>query len=423
MEVLLHPVVRYWAAGAFVLLVAAIVAIHTTHQLLAATIAGLGLGLILGVTQRSGVSASGTEIATEPSGLAVGLNDVVGALELPAVALDAGQTILGFNAPAADLFAAIDTGVPLSRLSRHPGLIEMLNAIAADGLQRSIEIVDHLPNGRRLRVSGAMLQLRPDNPGIILLQFRDLSEQDRLAQMRSDFIANASHELRTPLASMRGFIETLQGPASADETARTRFLDIMSAQAARMTRILDDLLSLSRIEMKAHVPPTGQVDLRDLVREVMLGLELLATDAGITLNLDIPDGNFIVRGDRDELIQVFQNLVQNAIKYGHDGGSVVMAFTREEGGQRHRPRVRVAVRDDGPGIAAEHLPRLTERFYRVDTAASRARGGTGLGLAIVKHILNRHRGDLRIVSEVGKGSTFTVVLDLADHSPNLDQKN
>jgi two-component system phosphate regulon sensor histidine kinase PhoR len=244
-----------------------------------------------------------------------------------------------------------------------------------------------------------------------MLQFRDTSEQERLAQLRADFIANASHELRTPLASIRGFIETLEGPARNDDVARVRFLSIMATQAARMNRILDDLLSLSRIEMRAHLRPEHKVDLGELVAHVVHGLEPLATQAEIRLNFAPPAAPAMVRGDRDELEQVMQNLVHNAIKYGRHGGTVDVTIDRRRATKVTRAACTVSVRDDGPGIAPEHLPRLTERFYRIDTARSRAQGGTGLGLAIVKHILNRHRGELEITSEVGRGSQFTVILD------------
>ena len=245
----------------------------------------------------------------------------------------------------------------------------------------------------------------------MLVQFRDLSEQDRLTRLRTDFIANASHELRTPLASIKGFIETLQGPASADATARRKFLGIMEAQAARMTRILDDLLSLSRIEMREHLPPSDIFDVVSILRATVEGLEPIAREARITLEFGVAVGAAQVRGDRDELVQVFQNLIQNAIKYGHEGGRVDVTLVSHPAQSGQPPKIDIAVADDGPGIAEVHLPRLTERFYRVDTATSRERGGTGLGLAIVKHILNRHRGELNVASEPGKGSTFTVVLD------------
>lgn len=414
MEVLKHPVVRYWFAGACVLALAAFVAIHTPHLALAAAIAGFGLGLIAGITKARPAGPASSPDHKEAGGFLTALPGIVSALEPPAVAFDAAQKVVAYNSPAADLFEGIEEGAALSRISRHPGLLGAMTLIAADGLPRTIEMVDHGPNGRRLKASVARLSPAPDaqEQAVVLVQFRDLSEQDRLAQMRSDFIANASHELRTPLASLRGFIETLQGPASEDAAARTKFLDIMAAQSARMMRILDDLLSLSRIEMRAHLPPAGQVEAGSLIREVVQGLEPLASRSHITLKTALPSEPLIVRGDRDELIQVFQNLIQNAIKYGNEGGRVDITLARDPDGSHKRPRLRAVVRDDGPGIAAEHLPRLTERFYRVDTAASRARGGTGLGLAIVKHILNRHRGDLRITSTPGKGSTFTVLLDL-----------
>jgi two-component system phosphate regulon sensor histidine kinase PhoR len=414
MEVLMHPVVRYWFAGACVLAIAALVAIHTTHLALAAAIAGVGVGLIAGTTRALPAVSTATTGNSEPPGFLTGLPGIVSALEPPAVVFDAGQAVVAFNGPGADLFPGIELGVPMSRISRHPDLLGALSMIAGDGVPRAIEMVDHAPNGRRLRAS--LARLSPASNGkqqpVVLVQFRDLSEQDRLDQMRSDFIANASHELRTPLASLRGFIETLQGPASKDEEARAKFLDIMGAQSARMMRILDDLLSLSRIEMRAHLPPPGQVEAGGLIREVVQGLEPLAQSSRVGLHLSPPNEPLMVRGDRDELIQVFQNLIQNAIKYGNEDGRVDIALSRDPASPAKRPRLRVSVTDDGPGIAAEHLPRLTERFYRVDTAMSRARGGTGLGLAIVKHILNRHRGDLRITSTVGKGSTFTVLLDL-----------
>jgi two-component system phosphate regulon sensor histidine kinase PhoR len=216
-------------------------------------------------------------------------------------------------------------------------------------------------------------------------------------------VANASHELRTPLASLRGFVETLQGPAREDAAARERFLGIMAAQAERMTRLIDDLLSLSRVELRAHLPPRGIVELNEAAAYVAQTLEPLAKGAGTRLALQPLDGPARIQGDRDEIVQVLQNLVHNAIKYGRENGTVTIDIARENG------RVAVAVADDGPGIAAQHLPRLTERFYRVNVASSREKGGTGLGLAIVKHVLARHRGDLRIASRVGEGSTFTVV--------------
>ena len=230
--------------------------------------------------------------------------------------------------------------------------------------------------------------------------------------MRADFVANASHELRTPLATLSGFIDTLQGPARDDAAARERFLAIMEAQATRMARLIDDLLSLSRIELNAHVRPVTPVDLAALVRQVVDALQTLARDRGVEIAVTAPPKPLIVPGDRDELVRLFENLIENALKYGGSGKRVAVALSRGAAADGAAEAI-VAVRDYGPGIAAEHLPRLTERFYRVDVAGSRAQGGTGLGLALVKHILNRHRGRLAIESKAGEGATFTVRLPLA----------
>jgi two-component system phosphate regulon sensor histidine kinase PhoR len=232
--------------------------------------------------------------------------------------------------------------------------------------------------------------------------------------MRADFVANVSHELRTPLASLLGFIETLQGPAREDTEARERFLGLMKAQAERMRRLIDDLLSLSRIEMSAHERPTATVDFARIIRHVIDVLGSLARDAGVEVSVDL-SGPLLVKGEWDELVQVVQNLVENAIKYAAAGKRVEVTGQIE--GEADRQKVVVRVRDYGPGIAPEHLPRLTERFYRVSVQESRARGGTGLGLAIVKHILNRHRGKLSIASQLGEGTTFTVKLHCAGNAP------
>jgi two-component system phosphate regulon sensor histidine kinase PhoR len=228
--------------------------------------------------------------------------------------------------------------------------------------------------------------------------------------MRADFVANASHELRTPLAALSGFIETLQGQARNDPDAQARFLSIMQGQANRMARLIDDLLSLSRIELNAHLRPDKPVELRGIVRQVADGLQMLARDREVAINIIAAVERLEVLGDRDELIRVFENLIENAIKYGASGKRVDVTLAATEGSKE----AHVAVRDFGPGIAPEHLPRLTERFYRVDIVDSRTQGGTGLGLALVKHILNRHGGRLVIESALGQGATFTAVLPRPD---------
>ena len=334
--------------------------------------------------------------------------EIVHALDIAAILLDAERRIVEFNRHAADLFPSISVGAPVALASRNPDLTLSIDRVFAAGRTETAEFTERMLQGRRFIVTSTLLS----GPQL-LLQFRDTSEQERLAQLRADFIANASHELRTPLASIKGFIETLQGPARDDEKARSRFLEIMGSQAQRMNRILDDLLSLSRIEMRAHLKPEGSVDIDDLVAHVIRGLEPLASQAAITLSFKPGEAQWPVRGDRDELEQVMQNLIHNALKYGRAGGRVDVDVSLRPAVKGGRPKIAVAISDDGPGIAPEHLPRLTERFYRVDAARSREKGGTGLGLAIVKHILNRHRGELEISSELGRGSRFTVVLEAA----------
>jgi len=241
----------------------------------------------------------------------------------------------------------------------------------------------------------------------------------RAEEARADFVANASHELRTPLAAVSGFIDTLKGHAKDDERAREKFLDIMSVEAGRMRRLIDDLLSLTRIELNEHVPPSGSVDISDVARDAAAALQGLAQLDDVTISVcEAPDLPPLI-GERDELIQLFQNLLHNAIKYGRVGGHVWVKFavatssTYLPGRRSPATMIAITIKDDGEGIPREAIPRLTERFYRVDVKRSRERGGTGLGLAIVKHIVNRHQGRLQIESKLGEGSTFTILLPAA----------
>jgi len=335
---------------------------------------------------------------------------VIDAIPSAAIALDAAGTLVHHNRLAAEMFPRIRDGVPMSQVSRSPDLLLAVDRVlAGDGERFDVELVERVPVERRLAATVSRLA-RPGRSSAphALVTFRDLTEQDRLGQMRSDFIANASHELRTPLASLRAFVETLQGPARDDENARTRFLQLMAHQAERMTRLIDDLLSLSRVEMRVHLPPRGIVELNETAAYVCQSLEPVAEAAQATLVLKRDDEAARIRGDRDEIVQVLQNLIHNAIKYGRSGGTVEIRIGRDAPRGSVGAKVWVSVADEGQGIPPEHLPRLTERFYRVSAISSREKGGTGLGLAIVKHILNRHRAELRISSRVGVGSTFTV---------------
>ncbi|MGC2124625.1 MAG: ATP-binding protein, partial [Xanthobacteraceae bacterium] len=291
-----------------------------------------------------------------------------------------------------------------------PELIEAIGRAAAEGIEQRVVYSERVPIDRWLETIVMPVRREPSaaKPDFVLMTFHDLTPLRRVEEMRADFVANASHELRTPLAALLGFIETLQGSAREDTKARERFLAIMQEQARRMARLIDDLLSLSRIELNAHRRPDTPVDLVPIVRQVVDGLETLARDRGVTVHIDATKA-LPVLGDHDELLRIFENLVENALKYGAAGKRVDIKIAPGSSADSE-PEAQVSVRDYGPGIAPEHLPRLTERFYRVDVTESRAQGGTGLGLALVKHILNRHRGRLTIDSAPGAGAAFTVHL-------------
>lgn len=334
---------------------------------------------------------------------------VIDAIPTAALALDATGTLLHHNRLAAEMFPRIRSGLPMSQVSRSPDLLVAVDrALASEEERIDVELIERVPVERRVAATVSWLARsgKPYAPHV-LVTFRDLTEQDRLGQMRADFIANASHELRTPLASLRAFVETLQGPARDDANARKRFLQLMASQAERMTRLIDDLLSLSRVEMRVHLPPRGIVELNETAAYVCQSLEPVAEAAKAKVTLVREGAPARIRGDREEIVQVLQNLIQNAIKHGREGGNIEVRVGRDAPRGASGAKVWVSVTDEGPGIAPEHLPRLTERFYRVNVTSSREKGGTGLGLAIVKHILNRHRGELRIASRLGAGSTFT----------------
>lgn len=328
------------------------------------------------------------------------------ALDIPVMVLAGDASVLFQNKAAEKAFGEVVIGAHISARLRSPGILDMLRETIATNAANQIEHSERLPSERVYIVRSAPVELVVHSghaERLYVLSFRDISEVRRIDRMRSDFVANASHELRTPLASLRGFIETIQGPAKNDLKAQERFLGIMFDQTTRMSRLVDDLLSLSRLELKSHIAPDEKVDLVPLLGHVRDALLPLARDVGVEMVLHLPEGKAEVLGDRDELVQVFENLMENACKYGQEG-KLVEVFLKNDPGTP----VEVTVVDKGPGIPAEHVPRLTERFYRVNIEDSRSKKGTGLGLAIVKHILTRHRARLIVKSEVGKGTSFTV---------------
>lgn len=311
--------------------------------------------------------------------------------------------VINANGAALALLGRHIVGEDIRTAIRHPAAAEHLASHRADS-DRGIELV-----GLGTREQRWLMHVAELGDGRRLVHLVDRSLAHAAERMRVDFVANASHELRTPLAAILGFIETLGDPeAGGDEGTRNRFLDVMMKEARRMQTLVDDLISLSRIEAEKHRAPDDAVDLAGLIGDVNRVIRDNAQGRDRDLMILIDEGVPAVAGDRAQLSQLLHNIVGNAIKYGRTGTPIRIAMARNGDSM-----VRLSVEDEGEGIAPEHLPRLTERFYRVDSGRSRAMGGTGLGLSIVKHIVERHRGRLDIASIPGKGTTVTVNLPIA----------
>jgi two-component system phosphate regulon sensor histidine kinase PhoR len=337
-------------------------------------------------------------------------------LPQPLLLIGPDRRIVAANDPARAMIGMNAVGGDLATAFREPAILEATDAVRAGGTARSVDFTVTGATDRCFAAGIVPFEDPTAEGATVLIALYDLTAHRRTERLRSDFIANASHELRTPLASLIGFIETLRGPARDDADARERFLAIMDETAQRMSRLVQNLLSLSRIEMEEHTLPDTPVDMTRLCRTVADSLQITADRKNIKIaveaDADVPSAT----GDADQLTQLLQNLIDNAIKYGRKNSQVTVALRRcapapaalnlESG----RPAVAITVSDQGEGIAPEHIPRLTERFYRADPSRARDVGGTGLGLAIAKHIVSRHRGRLEIASEIGKGSIFTVIL-------------
>ncbi len=323
-----------------------------------------------------------------------------------------GRVPLRANAAARALFGAGERpdrpGGDVAALLRHPALADAVDRALAGREPQAADLVLPVPVARELLAQVVPMEPALADGGRLVVLLSDRTRERAVERMRADFVANASHELRTPLASLIGFIETLRGPAESDPAARARFLAIMAEQSERMRRLIDDLLGLSRIELTEHQPPVGRAQLGRIARAEAAALEPLLRGRRMTLAEALDEEAVAAPADADQLAQVVRNLLENAVRHGREAGEVRLSVARAEAGGR--PGVLLTVADNGPGIPREHIPRLTERFYRVDRGRSRAAGGTGLGLAIVKHIVNRHRGQLSIESEEGQGARFRVWL-------------
>ncbi|PKU23302.1 ATP-binding protein [Telmatospirillum siberiense] len=382
----------------------------------------LDTGLAADVLTALGQLRRGWRARADELGALVRFHDALfESLPSPLFLLNRQRRIVRANFAARKIFGRELQGRDLAAMLRHPALLDAIDEVLKGQPGGDVEFALPGPIDREFR---AMLEPFPEagiDGTVAILSLHDVTALKRMEQMRADFVANASHELRTPLSALLGFIETLRGPARDDPEAHERFLAIMFDQASRMSRLVADLLNLSRIELNEHTLPDGQTDVATIVQRVADGLELQARQRDMRIELTLSESLPPVIGRADELEQIFQNLMDNALKYGREGSAVSVSAALSETmpaslAVRTRRAIAVAVRDRGEGIAREHLPRLTERFFRVDTARSRRLGGTGLGLAIVKHLVNRHRGLLTIDSELGKGSVFTVYLPVEDVS-------
>ena len=338
-------------------------------------------------------------------------------LPSPLFLLNRQRRIVRANLAARKVFGRELQGRDLAASLRHPALLDAADAVLSGKGGGDVEFALSGPIDRFFRALAEPLPETGVGGSVAILSLHDVTALKRLEQMRADFVANASHELRTPLSALLGFIETLRGPARDDIEAHDRFLAIMFDQASRMSRLVADLLNLSRIELNEHTRPDGDAALATIIQRIADGLELQAKQRDMRIELSLPAELPTIKGKEDELEQIFQNLMDNALKYGRAGSPVQVSVNEATDlpagmAARGRRAIAVAVRDQGEGIEREHLPRLTERFFRVDAARSRQLGGTGLGLAIVKHLVNRHRGQLTIDSVLGKGSVFTVYLPI-----------
>ena len=390
--------------------------LHVESPLLARRFASAFADSTAALHQRLGdLAASGASAET-----------VLDNLPDPVIAIDGERRIVRASRGSTAILGVDPVGADLVAAVRDPGVLEAAERVISTG---EPEEVDFRIAGSDLELAARIAALPDPAPDgtVALIAVSDVTAIRSHGRTRADFVANASHELRTPISVLLGCIETLRGPARQDTMASDRFLEMMSAQAERMSRLVNDLLSLSRIELNEHFPPSSTIPLSSVIPPVVDSLQFAARSRRIDVSIDSDVGDPSVIGDRDELTQLFQNLIDNAIKYGAEGSSVRIAIgdgTMESPGDRTQgiDTVRIAVEDRGDGIPPEHLQRLTERFYRVDTARSREMGGTGLGLAIVKHIVNRHRGGLAIESEIGVGSVFTVSLPRAPLERNLSSE-
>ncbi|NSX55314.1 sensor histidine kinase [Parasulfitobacter algicola] len=344
------------------------------------------------------------------------LISVISAVPLPLVVIAQDETVIALNPRAEDLFGRGLTGRNYVTVLRQPALLDTIENALGSGQTHETRYFGS-EAGRDTTFAVRCSPITYAGQPAVIVTLEDTTHLEELGQMRRDFVANVSHELKTPLTALLGFIETLRGAARNDEKARDRFLGIMEREATRMNRLVRDLLSLSRVEGEERMRPNERIDLAAIVGSAVDTLRPLAEENGGKIEFTLDNAPIWVQGDPDQLMQVLTNLIDNAIKYGRNDQTIHVDLTTSTRDPSLRgPAVKLQVQDQGEGIDPLHIPRLTERFYRVDNHRSREMGGTGLGLAIVKHIVSRHRGRMRVDSEQGVGTCFTVLLPI-DQGP------
>ncbi|MCK5296971.1 MAG: two-component sensor histidine kinase [Alphaproteobacteria bacterium] len=349
---------------------------------------------------------------------------VLDCLPDPLLMLGENRSIIGANLAARELFGANVVDNTLEIVLPDIEILEAVDAVLDGEVEREeIQFKIHDDEITYMRGKIELLPGQPTGGAVAVLALHDVTTLKRIEQLHADFVANASHELRTPLSIISGFIDTLKGAAKNDEKARNEFLDIMAGQSDRMSNLIEDLLTLSRIEMKTEKQPQKIIHIKGTLKNVTKALNITAKETGMNITLDIDANLPPVIGDDGELIQVFQNIIHNAIKYGYNGTEITVSAKLSSQTPKallHQymppePFVAVTVHNEGDTIPKEHLPRLIERFYRVYNDSE----GTGLGLAIVKHIIRNHKGALNITSTKSRGTTFSVYLPIVPASNAL----
>ncbi len=339
---------------------------------------------------------------------------LINAAPIPLVLVGPDERLIAINPAAEGLFGTGLVSRHFVAALRQPALFECLEKVLAGRSETAETRYNTSEGSRETTFAVTAARVRHGTAPAVLVSFVDTTDLQEAGQMRRDFVANVSHELRTPLTALLGFIETLRGAARDDPAARDRFLQIMEREAGRMNRLVQDLLSLSRVESQERQRPQESAEIPGILRSVVSSLAPIAEESGSQITLNGADRDLTVPGDADQLAQIFSNLIENALKYGGDGSHVEVSLTGPDPAPSLRgDAITITVSDDGEGFDPIHIPRLTERFYRVDNHRSREMGGTGLGLAIVKHIVARHRGRLKIESAPGDGARFSVVLPAA----------